>query len=262
MSTNDKRFNYLKFVLIYIYLAFVFICIYQHMNVLTKGLTYFKETDKYNLWLYQQVKNYIKGDNILEIGSGLGTFSQFLKKYQRVTFSDIEKKYLNYLKKNFKKTSFRIIYLDIVNLPKNIEKESFDTIISINTFEHIKNDIKGMKNIYLLLKPKGRLVLRTQAMPILFGSIDVYQGHFRRYSKKDLAEKLKKTGFLIEKISYANFFAFFAWFWYSKVLKTRILPKEQLLLFDKLTPIIKRIERNFPLPFGQSIIAIARKGNK
>jgi len=53
----------------------------------------------------------------------------------------------------------------------------------------------------------------------------------RRYGKKDLLYKLNKCGFKIYQIKYFNIFGILGWFINGKLLKRKILPKDQLYIF-------------------------------
>ena len=56
-----------------------------------------------------------------------------------------------------------------------------------------------------------------------------------------------------------NMFGAAGWFVCSRIQKKKILPKGPLGLFNLLTPVFMAIERTVPVPFGLSIIAVARK---
>jgi hypothetical protein len=51
---------------------------------------------------------------------------------------------------------------------------------------------------YELLNKSGYFLISVPARQSLFSEDDTFHGHFRRYEKKDLIDKLEKTGFKIE----------------------------------------------------------------
>ena len=67
------------------------------------------------------------------------------------------------------------------------------------TLEHIEDDVEFLRQINRLMAPGGTLVLTVPIDMSLWTHHDVEAGHFRRYSKAELFEKLEGTGFTVEK---------------------------------------------------------------
>ena len=210
--------------------------------------------DHYNRWIISIFKTYF-GKNILEVGSGLGGLSQYFPKTD-VTLSDLRSDYFKYLKKRF----------DYKTLKLNIEKESpeellnsFDTIFSSNVFEHIKNDESALNNCFKLLKSNGNLLLFVPSRPEIYGSLDKAMGHYRRYTKEELAKKAKQAGFKITKIKYVNLPGYFTWWlrgrFPGKSNSDNLLAK----MFDTIITPLLYLEKYLPIPFGQSLILVAEK---
>lgn len=221
----------------------------------TGALENLAQVETYNQWLVSKFEKYL-GQQILEIGSGLGNITLKVKeKGFKIIPTDIDKTYLNSLKK-INKNAF---YLNITDANSNIINK-FDTIIAINVLEHIKNDTKALRNIYGLLKPDGIFVILVPAHKILFGSYDKLAGHKRRYSKTAISQRLKKTGFDILQISYLNKISALGWFINARLLKRKGFPKMQLTFFKLLVPFLNFFDKIIPFDFGISIIGIAKKG--
>tara|TARA_B100000029_G_scaffold511063_1_gene604068 strand:- start:911 stop:1645 length:735 start_codon:yes stop_codon:yes gene_type:complete len=85
-----------------------------------------------------------------------------------------------------------------------------DGVFSSNVMEHIEDDLEVLRNIKKYMKTGSKLVLYLPAFPILYSDLDKAVGHYRRYTKKDISDKLRKAGFLIEKIYFADSIGFFA----------------------------------------------------
>lgn len=210
------------------------------------------KVESYNEWIVSKFEKYL-GKQILELGSGLGNITLKIKdKGFNILPSDIDRSFLKSLKKIDKKA----IYLDALNIKTS---KKFDTIIAVNVLEHLDDDLQSLKNIYNLLIPQGILILLIPAHQFLFGSYDRMVGHYRRYSKKDLSQKLLKTGFRIEKINYHNKLSALGWFINTRLLNRKSFPKYQLYLVNLLVPLIDLIDKIIPFNFGLSIICIARK---
>lgn len=217
------------------------------------------EAKNYANWLLAQIRPYLKGE-VLEVGCGLGTFTKRLVGYGLPVWAlDMNRNYLTKVRKEISKDKATIFWADIeqgVNLPKY---KKFKTILCFNVLEHLKDDKGALKNIYKLLKIDGYLLLIIPAHRILFGEMDKALGHHRRYEKKDLEMLLRRSGFFVEKTRSLNLFGVIGWLVNSRILRRRLLPKNQLRIFDKLLVPLLKFENWLPLPFGLSLLAVARK---
>jgi SAM-dependent methyltransferase len=133
-----------------------------------------------------------------------------------------------------------------------------DSVICFNVLEHIEQDEKALRNIFGVLEPKGRLLLLVPSHPWLYGTLDHYLGHHRRYGKKELRNKLETIGFKIIFLKDFNRIGMLGWFLNSKILKTKRLPSFQLRIYNLLVPLFK-LEEFFPLPFGTSLLGVVEK---
>jgi len=211
--------------------------------------------NRYNRWLIGNFSQYLHG-TILEIGAGLGGLSELLPQ-KSLVLSDNNPKYIEFLKKN----------IGVKTLLLNIETESpkkyhnhFDAILSSNVFEHIKDDQKAFDNCFKLLRKGGHLLLFVPAGPEIFGSLDEALGHYRRYTKSDLAKKAEKAGFGIIKLRHVNLIGFFLWFVRGWLVRANNSSDRLFAwLFDLLITPLLYLERYIPVPFGQSLILIAQK---
>lgn len=217
-----------------------------------------KKASWYNNWLFSWVERHL-GKRVLEIGSGIGNFTPLLlKDDRRVVATDIEKEYLEGLKKNLKNNRLSIHGLDIENESgDNLGK--FDTIVCMNVLEHIKDDKKALGNMNRLLKTGGKLILLVPAHPVFFGEMDRELGHFRRYTKSQLQKILSSSGFRVNKTRYLNWLGGLGWFFNSRFLGRKILPSNQLSIFDKIARPFLKVEEFVEPPFGLSILAIVEK---
>jgi SAM-dependent methyltransferase len=91
----------------------------------------------------------------------------------------------------------------------------FDAIYTSNVLEHIEDDIQALRDLYSKLKQGGRIGIYVPANPILFSQMDKAIGHFRRYRKRELIEKVELANFRIIQVQFDDSLGFFA----SLVLK-------------------------------------------
>ena len=113
--------------------------------------------------------------------------------------------------------------------------------------------------MHTLLTDSGRLVLIVPALQWLYSSMDAADGHFRRYSTRELKEKLSTAGFTVSKLQYRNLPGIFGWFLNGRIRKVPFIPKKQLALYDKIIPLVQSLEKWVSFPLGQSILAVAGK---
>lgn len=217
--------------------------------------------EAYNRWLHDRFDAYL-GNRILEIGSGIGNQTQYFADRERVVASDIDPYYVDTLQRKFgdranvRMASFRFPLSQEDHA--DLRNERIDTIVCLNVLEHIEDHRSTLQDCARALPPGGHLVLLVPAMPALYGTLDTQLQHFRRYQKEPLRQLLKETGFEAETLRYMNRLAVFGWWLSSRVLRRKVLPKNQLALFKFLMPLLK-LEEKHPPSFGLSLLALARR---
>jgi len=142
---------------------------------------------------------------ILDVGCCTGYNLHLLNKYGKVYGVDLEKKAVDYCHKR----GFKTVKLLKNGLKLPFKKNSFDIITCLDVLEHIPEDEIYLKELYRVLKPKGKLILFTPAIKLLWSQLDVKSHHQRRYTKEELAKKAKKAKFNIKEINYFNYLLFF-----------------------------------------------------
>jgi hypothetical protein len=71
---------------------------------------------------------------------------------------------------------------------------------------------------------------------------------------------LTEAGLEIEKLYYANMFGFIGYFISAKLLGMAPRPGPMITFYDWLVlPVTRWIERRIRAPFGQSVVAVARR---
>jgi len=211
----------------------------------------------YNKWLYSLMKKYL-GQEILEVGAGIGNFTALLGKEEKVTAIDINDEYLLNLKKKLK-NKVLVGFGDIEKGEYFFDDLKFDSIVCLNVLEHIEDDFAALKNMHKLLKDGGHLILLVPAHRYLFSNLDNELGHYRRYSKKDLDYKLKKVGFKLKKNIYINWWAAVGWLFFVKLTGRISMPQPPVKIFDVLGKIFLLPEKIVPFPFGLSLFTVSKK---
>jgi len=230
----------------------------EKTNTIT--LSILEEATSYHRWIFEKIKPYLKG-NILEVGCGTGNLTGWLLGWGKVVVSDMNKNYLQLVEKKYQDHSnLKGVFIwDIQQEPTRELLASFDTIVCSNVLEHIGDDVSVLKHFHHLLSRQGRLILLVPALKFLYNQLDKDLGHFRRYSKKELVSKIEQSGFRILHLTYFNPFGILGWFFNGSILRRRILPQNQVKVFNKMVPLFLSLEKIIPNWVGQSLIVVGEK---
>lgn len=217
-------------------------------------------TTNYNNWVFRMIEKHI-GKRIVDIGSGYGTFINYMKDREYVISVEPSKDCCEYLRKIFSNNKNMSIMngdFNDDNITKELSIKNVDTVICLNVLEHIENDRKTIRNIHKCLKAGGKFILYVPALSFIYGTLDEALGHYRRYDKSTLEEMIESYGFKIISSRYMNFVGAFSWFIYSKILKKRMPAEKRIIFYDKyIVPVVSVIENIIRLPFGQSLLVIS-----
>lgn len=211
----------------------------------------------YNHWTLKKFEQNLKGD-ILEVGCGIGNFTNTLVRFGKVWAFDINNEHVKQTEKLVDR-KIRVGFGDVENGKYFFNDQKFDTVVCLNVLEHIKDDSSALNNLFKLLKKEGRLILLVPAHQFLYGEIDKSIGHFRRYVKRQLISKLKQTGFKIVSSRSLNFLGALGWFIAGKVLRLNTVGETNIKIFNLIAPFILPLEDLFEPPIGTSILAVAKK---
>jgi SAM-dependent methyltransferase len=210
---------------------------------------------RFNEWLFSRLRPWI-GQDVLEIGSGIGNLSTFLLDRRRVVLSDTDPAYVERLRRRFAAhPNVRVARLTLPTVNGDLARQRFDTIVCVNVLEHVEDDTGSLSALRGILAPAGRLVLLVPAFTALFGTLDVALGHVRRYTAGEIRRKLPDAGLKLVHLEYFNLGGLPGWWLTGRVLRRRLIPARSLRWFEALVPLF-RLERFLPWRIGQSLIAI------
>jgi SAM-dependent methyltransferase len=176
----------------------------------------------------------------------------------RLVLTDTRPEYLNRLRARFGDGGRGQVAVTRLYLPDDdrvLSGEQFDTVICLNVLEHVEDDVGALRAIRKLLTPGGRLILLVPSLPALYGSLDRALGHYRRYTRRELAEKFTRAELHIRHMEYFNLAGVPGWWFTGRVLRRDMIPAGSLSVYDALVPLFK-LERFLPWRIGQSLIAI------
>lgn len=227
------------------------------------NLSSLDEAHNFTKWLYEEIRPYAHGA-ILEVGSGTGTYSRSLLRdfpHERIALSDIDADYVRNLATAYgsERVSAHLIDLGEPDHFAGLQRR-FDTVIALNVLEHVQDDVRALKNVLDTLRPGGTLILLVPAHQVLYNRIDEAIGHYRRYAKNDLLEKVRAAGFTVDRIFYFNALSIFGWYLNGNVLKKTDVGGGLLSLYNRIVPVVRIIERLIlRRKIGISLIAILQK---
>lgn len=151
----------------------------------------------------------------------------------------------------------------------------FHLVGMFDVLEHIEDDMQMLRDVLALLEPGGTFLVTVPAGMELWSYFDEGSQHFRRYEAQELTRKLQDAGF---EVSYVSPFMCAI---YPLLRMTRRPPKgpgaakeDPGLLMQrdfKIVPVINEclaailtlealwVSRGHRLPFGTSLLAVARR---
>lgn len=217
--------------------------------------------DQYDTWLYEEYEPFV-GKRILEIGCGLGNQILHFCDRELVIGIDISPPCIEEVSQRFEGCgNIEFHCMDITGFDTlALRDRNLDTVISLNVFEHLRDDQAAFQRASQILKPGGKFIVIVPAHQSLYGALDAAIGHYRRYSKHDLRRrKLAQAGMAVLAEKYINILGALGWMVNGKVLRRRAPHSGQLRLFNALVPFLRKLERRFNPPIGISLLAVAEK---
>ncbi len=208
---------------------------------------------------------------VLDAGCGTGGTTIHLRRFGEVVGVDLMWEAL--LPTRERGLGGRLARASVERLP--FASASFDVVTSFEVLYHLQvgDDRRALAELRRVLRPGGLLLLRVPAHDWLRGEHDRLVHTRHRYAWSELKGKLREAGFAIDRLSWANTLLFLPAA--AKRLLERYgglsddgAPKEPDLwqppgpvnaTFERLVALESlAIPRGVPLPFGLSLIALAR----
>ena len=218
------------------------------------------KANKFNAWMTDKIRPYV-GQNVLEIGAGIGNITKEILPRQNYSATDINPDCLQIIKSfQFNKPYLSVAYLDLKDVTNFSDHgKVFDTIICLNVIEHLDEDEQAARNIAKLLEENGRAIVLVPRGQWLFGSLDKVLGHKRRYSEKMLRNLAGRAGLSVKKIIQFNRISTIPWFVNGKIFKKRTFSRFQIFMMNLFTPIFRRIDKFLPFPSLSYITILEKK---
>lgn len=219
------------------------------------------DATRYRDWLYDNFGPFVPGADILEVGAGIGTFTQLMLNNgaRHVLAVEPEESCADVLDRRFDGESrVEIVREFLPDAPTvRAASKSFDLAVCQNVLEHIDDDGAALRAMRDALRPGGRLLLNVPAGPRLFGALDDAYGHWRRYTTSDLGDVVSAAGFEIERLAPMNVAGIVGWWAKARRPGARV-GSGSLRAFESLVPGMRRFEERRAPRVGLSIVCVAR----
>lgn len=199
------------------------------------------------------------GRSVLEVGAGLGEFADGFTGADRYVVTDVDPGAVERMKERFAdRPEVEVQQFDIDG--NTTLADPVETLIGINVLEHIEDDVEALRCLSRSLTPDGNIVLFVPGYQQLYGEFDRKVGHYRRYTPATVSAAARDAGLTVEVARPVNFLGAFAW-WVAVRKGGAGAPNRTLVsLYDRfVVPVTKTIEKRIRVPFGQSILCVARK---
>ncbi|MBS3064223.1 MAG: methyltransferase domain-containing protein [DPANN group archaeon] len=195
---------------------------------------------------------------IMDVGCGSGILTKQLVENKFNVYSlDIEKRAKELTSRFNDERKIFVKSFETVTL-KDVPK--LGTIIFADVLEHVDMDVEFLLKANELLQEGGKVVISVPCHDFLWTKNDEVRGHKRRYTKQQLSSILEYAGFKVDKMFYWNFLSVPV-ILLAKIAGSRV-PHEgvsESKLNGLLSFYFTKIENKLPVPFGSTLICIARK---
>lgn len=204
---------------------------------------------------------------ILDVGCGAGGMLEPLSHFGEVTGVDTSEELVALChERGFEDVKLASGY----ELP--FPSGSFELLTLFDVIEHVADDIRALRECHRVLAPNGCLFISTPAYQFLYANNDRVAHHERRYTVREVRRKLLAAGFTPTKLTYFNtllFPAILPAVLAKKAIERFSDPGDTTNLSHLPPPRVnralaatmsseRRLLARFNVPFGHSIIAIAR----
>lgn len=247
---------------------------FELLHKIEENNFWFKSRNRIISRLFEKYLGTKEKKDVMEIGCGTGFVLKGLSKFEnyKLTGAEIHLEGLKFAKKRLSDVEF--IQLDATNLPF---ENDFDAIGIFDVIEHIDEDELVLKNIFKALRSNGKIFITVPQHQFMWSRADDIAFHKRRYSKKELTDKVRKQGF---KIEYVGSFvtSLFPVMFLSRMLQRSKINEDNTDINKyhefRISPVVNKIFEKFmkideifinsgsSLPFGGSLILVASKNGK
>jgi SAM-dependent methyltransferase len=222
-----------------------------------------REAENYNRWIAEQFAPYA-GRRVMEVGCGIGNLSKQWIDRESFVGVDTERDCVEKCKDRFAGVATARFFQDRVGAPDWVRRWSEhrpDTIVAVNVLEHIREDLEALRGWRDIVRAGGggHVCIFVPAFEFAYSAFDKRYGHYRRYTKETLRDKMLDAGLDLQELRYFNMPGLLGWWTTFVLLKRGDAVPGQIGLYDKVVvPLMRRLEKVVTPPFGNSVVAVGR----
>jgi ubiquinone/menaquinone biosynthesis C-methylase UbiE len=232
--------------------------------------------DRY--WWYQALRQHVadviepSGPNFSLLDAGCGSGGMLAALRER--FPQAELSGIDAFERGVQLTAergldARLMTASVHELP--FPADSFNFVLSLDVWSHADvDDALAAHETLRVLRPGGRLILNLAAFEFLKGAHDHATDVVRRYTRPEVRAVLEGAGFIIERLTYWNLslmppIALARWLSRRRIARDearsdfRPLPALVNTTLKGIAALELSASRHLSLPFGTSVLAVARK---
>jgi hypothetical protein len=150
-----------------------------------------------------------------------------------------------------------------IKFRRHSDFQGFTDYLLTDVLEHVENDLRFLSEIAYEAPSNSQFVITVPALMSLWSNHDVFLKHYRRYTRKELEDLVRKSGLTVDSCRY-TYGTVFPLAYLQRRLTRKDAPQSQLKENGRLISSLlkigllpdKWINR---LPFGVSLFLVARK---
>jgi SAM-dependent methyltransferase len=212
-------------------------------------------------WMFEQFRDSLCR-SVVEVGPGVGTFTGrvLAESVERMLLIEADPRLAELLERQYGHDPRVTVVCE--SLPQSPALSSaageWEFVLCQNVLEHIEDDAGAVAAMASALRPGGRLGLLVPAHPRLYGDLDRAYGHHRRYTRERLRGVVEGAGLELLDLYSFNLLGVAGW-WAKKRSRSEQLGARSLSLYERLLVLWRPVERRFRMPWGLSVIALAKR---
>ncbi len=212
-------------------------------------------------WMFDQFRSAV-GSSVVEVGPGVGTFTQRLldEGVERLMLIEVDPRLCDLLRDRYAGDPRVTVVTEMLPESPTLAAAAgqFDFVLCQNVLEHIDDDFGAAAAMAAALRPGGRLGILVPAHPRLYGAMDAGFGHYRRYTRERLSSVVQGTGLELTALYSFNLLGVLGWMAKKRSGATQ-LGARSLAVYERIVGLWRPIETRLKPRWGLSLIAQARR---
>ena len=136
---------------------------------------------------------------LLDVGCGTGGTLGLLESFGRTWAVDYSPTAAAFVKQ---RGFARITVGSATDLP--YRDGAFDLVTAFGVIEHVERDERMLEEMSRVTRPGGHMLVLTSAHMWLWSVHDERVHHVRRYRREELGERVRRSGWRVDQLSYVN----------------------------------------------------------